>query len=193
MSLPKDFEVEQSGPGKYLVSKIKSGDKVKFRMLTDFITGKSVWGDPKQEGKRVCTRKRIGEKLEVGCIGINKFSGNPESIKQFIAAIVWNYATEQVEIFETDKSTIIEQIFDIEADDDWGDSKGFDLSISKKGEAMETTYSLLPSNKSVFKCSEDFKHVNIEALYTGDDPFAKKDVEDGEQDNNEVDVDKIPF
>jgi len=180
MALPKDFKQEQTG-GKYTLNKLKSGDKVKFRVLSDFIDGKSVWGD--KDGKRVPTRVKLGQPIPTGAIGVNKFSGNPESIKQFIAAVVWNYQDEQIEIFETDKATIIGQIVAIEENDDWGDCKQYDLTVSKKGEGMDTEYNVLPSNKAVFKCPEDPKSVNLQALYSNEDPFAQvEDTEDVAQD-----------
>lgn len=170
MALPQNFTPEQSGSNKYTLSGLKSGEKVKVRVLSDFITGKSVWGD--KDGKRIITRRKIGETIPTGLIGWNQMTGKPERIKQFIAAIVWNYSTEQVEILETDKATIIGQIFDIEANEDWGDSRGFDLTISRSGEGMETKYSILPSNQKAFKCPEDWSGVNLNALYDGTDPFS---------------------
>lgn len=169
MALPKDFK-QEVGTGKYTLSNLKSGSKVKFRILSDFITGKSVWGEV--DGKRTPTRRRAGEAIPVGAIGTNRFTGKPETIKQFLAAVVYNYTTSQVEIFETDKSTIIEQIVQIENDEDWGDTKNFDLAITKTGEDMETKYTVLPSNKDKFILPIEWKHVNLEALFTNDDPFA---------------------
>jgi hypothetical protein len=182
MALPQNFIPEQSGTNKYTLSGLKSGEKVKVRVLSDFITGKSVWGD--KDGKRIITRRKIGEPIPTGLIGWNQMTGKPERIKQFVAAIVWNYSTEQVEILETDKATIIGQIFDIEANEDWGDSKGFDLTISRSGEGMETKYSILPSNQKAFKCPEDWSGVNLNALFDGTDPFASN--EDVEYSSDEV-------
>ena len=186
MALPKDFK-QEVGLSKYIMQSVKSGNKVKFRVLSDFITGKCVWGEP--EGKRVCTRVRTGEAIPVAAIGFNEKQGRPEPIRQFLAAVVYNYATDQVEIFETDKSTIIGQIVEIESNDDWGDSKNFDLSISKTGEGMETKYSVLPSPGKLTK-KVDWSGVNLEALFSGGDPF-----EEVSADSNLAEdvADEIPF
>lgn len=181
MALPQGFK-QETAIGKYTLNNLRSGSKVKIRILSDFIDGKSVWGDV--DGKRTPTRRRAGEAIPVGAIGVNRFTGKPESIKQFIAAVVYNYVTEQVEVFETDKSTIIEQIVGIENDEDWGDTKEYDLSIGKTGEDMETKYTVLPSNKNKFTLNVFWKHVNLNALFTNDDPFAE--VDQAEQVANDV-------
>lgn len=188
MALPKDFKVEEAVTGRYTLGNLESGGKVKIRILSDFITGKSVWGDV--DGKRVPTRVKLGQSIPVGNIGVNKFTNEPERIKQFIAAVVWNYNTEQVEVLETDKSTIIGQIFDLEADSDWGDSTNYDLSISRTGERMDTKYTVIPSNPKPFKCPKDWSYVNLEALYTNDDPFAQNDTKE-QLNPDEIDTDKI--
>lgn len=167
MAFPKTFKLDE---GLYTVSKLKSGQKVKIRVLSDFITGRSVWGDPKNEGKRVCTRIKDGDQMPVGAIGWNEEKGIPEKVKQFIAAVVWNYDYKQVEIFETDKPTIIGQILNLEEDSDWGDAKQYDLSIKKDGQGYETKYTVTPV-PSKEKIEADWSYVNLEALYEGKDPF----------------------
>jgi len=189
MAFPKTFQPEKGeGANKYTLSALDSGQSVKLRVLSDFITGRSVWGD--KDGKRVCTRIKDGETMPVGAIGFNSFTNKPERVKQFAAAVVWNYATEQLEIIETDKSTIIEQLFALDADEDWGDLKNYDIKISKTGEKMETKYTVnpvaaKPLEKSV---TEAFKSANIrlEALYVGDDPFAPKEDLDFEASMDEI-------
>lgn len=178
MALPKDFKAEQSQVSKYTLNNLKTDEKIKIRVLSEFIDGKSVWGEDK-EGRRIVTRRRKGEPMLVGAIGVNKFTGKPESIKQFIAAVVYNYTTQQLEVFETDKSTIIGQIVDMENNEDWGDCREYDLTISRTGEKMETKYSILPSNKTKFAVKIDKKElqsINLDALYVGGDPFSSEQV-----------------
>lgn len=191
--LPKNFKPEQ-GSSRYILNNLNSGGKIKFRLVSNFIVGKSVWGDV--DGKRVPTRRKEGESIPVANIGINRFTGKAENIKQFIAGVVWNYESEQLEILETDKSTIIGQIFEIEANEDWKDSKSYDLTISKKGEGMDTSYSVLPSNKADFKCPNDPKTVSLDALFEGSDPFSegKATSEDEDIITEKVDTEsEIPF
>lgn len=168
MALPQDFK-QEAPVSKYTMDTLKTSPKVKFRVLSEFIHGKSVWGD--KDGKRIVTRRRLGESMPVSAIGINKYTGEPELVKQFIAAVAYNYTNQQVEIFETDKSKIIGQIVAIEADEDWGDSRNFDLSISKTGEGKETKYTVLPANKGAFQGDVKWNDIKLEALYTGENPF----------------------
>lgn len=176
MAFPEGFNLSKtggSGTSRYTMFHLRENGEVKIRVLSEFIAGQSVWGEP--NGERICTRVRIGESIPTKAIGTNSFSGLPERIKDFVAAIVWNYDTEQLEIFETDKATIIEQIMNYEADSDYGDSRGYDLKLKKSGEKKETTYSVvaLPPkdpDKTILEAYN--KHsINLEALYDGEDPF----------------------
>jgi len=83
---------------------------------------------------------------------------------------------EQVEIFETDKSPLIERISELEDDDDWGDSRTYDLGITKTGSGKETRWSITPSNKNEFKCPVEWKQVNLNALLSGENPFDEAQV-----------------
>ncbi len=192
MALPKTFKPEQGSSGRYTLTGLKSGEKVKIRVLSYFVAGRSVWSDT-DDGKRVPFRARETESIPVGKIGINQFTQMPERIKQFLAAVVWNYTTGQVEIFETDKSTIIEAIYELEQSEDWGDMKGYDVSISKSGQNMDTKYTVLPSGQGAFKEKADWKSVNLEALFDGTDPFSSDKSAKPEKTEAEVVSDSIPF
>ncbi len=170
MALSKNFKLDTGSSGRYTLSGLKSGEKVKVRVLTEWIDGKSVWSGMTDE-KPTPFRVRSGESIPAGKIGINKINGKPNNIKQFIAAVVWNYRTEQVEILETDKSTIIEAIVELEESEDWGDARNYDLTVSKSGTGMDTKYTVIPSNMGKLKIDVDYQSVNIDALYEGADPF----------------------
>ena len=174
MALPKGYKQEAKPVGRYTMNSVDD-DPTKIRMVTDFITGLSVWGDD-DEGNRKCTRVKNGERMPVAAIGINKFSGQPERVKDFIAAVCWNYRTEQFEIFETDKSSVIEQIIDAEMTEEYGDCKGYDMKIIRKGEGKDTRYTVtpLPPKKLDSDIADNFlkEKIDLKALYRGDDPFA---------------------
>lgn len=191
MALPNSFKPQAGGGGRYTLSSLKSGEKVKVRILSDYITGNVVWSDL-EDGKRSPFRAREGQPIPTGRIGVNPMNGEPERIRQFIAAICWNYATEQVEIFETAKATIIDAIYELEQSEDWGDSKGYDITVSKSGQGTDTKYSVLPSNQSAFKVKADIKGINLEALFDGADPF-NSDAKSDEPSLAEEVADSIPF
>lgn len=194
MALPSNF-TPKAGNSRYTMSNLSSGETVKIRVMSDYITGKIVWSGHTQEEKKPF-RVPEGVAIPTAKIGTNLRSGKPENIRQFVAAICWNYGTERLEIFETDKSTIIGQIFKFEQDEDYGDSKGYDLKISKSGQGMETEYSVVPSPPSKAKPEivEALKSepINLEALYTGDDPFNGENSDSAEHDSEDVASD-VPF
>lgn len=194
--LPKDFTVEGgNSTSRYTLQNIVVDQKTKIRVLSDFITGKSIWLADGENRKpfRLAPSQTVPVSI-MDQVAINKFTGQPEKWRQFIAAVVWNYTTKQVEILETDKSPLIEQIFDLESDDDWGDSKTYDLGITKTGSGKDTRWSAVPSNKAAFKCPEDWKDkVNLTALYEGENPFAYDLPPKAEKTEAEIVADDIPF
>lgn len=200
MALPQNFTPESKG--RYVMSSLNSGETVKIRILSDFISGRIVWsGHTKEEKKPFRVPDQTPVPVEK--IGTNLRTGQPEKINQFIAAICWNYNTERMEIFETDKATILQAIYDYEMDADYGDSKEYSLKIKKTGQGMDTKYSVLPLKEAVSKdILQAYKEskIDLTALYRGDDPFkSSNDSEDIAQDvadaldAKEVGEDPIPF
>lgn len=173
MAFPKNFDPTRSdnSSGGYAFNQLKSsGDKIKVRVLGDWVTGRLVWGDSESGGRKP-NRFKYGEKIPAEAYGINHFTGEKEKLHQFIAAVCYNYGTERVEILEIAKKTVIRQIYDLECDDDWGDSRGYDLTISRTGTGTDTKYATIPSNKGKFKKKVDHEKVDIEAIFTGENPF----------------------
>ena len=188
MALPKNFQPKKEG-SRYTMSKLNSGETVKIRILSDFISGNMTWSGHTKDDKKPVRVPENTPMLTTN-IGTNLRSGEPERIKQFIAAIVWNYDNEVLEIFETDKATIISRIYEFETDPDYGDSKAYDLKVSKKGTGMETEYSVMPSPPT--KVSKDIataygsEQINLKALYSGADPFTPQS--DGNEASDEGDT-----
>ena len=119
MAFPDGFELpkkdertneEKIRDNLYVMRKLiklpKEFNPTKLRVMSELITGKSVWGEV--DGKRMPTRTKPDGKILVGSIGINQFTGEPEKIKDFIACVVWNYSSKRLEILETDNWKIIE-------------------------------------------------------------------------------------
>lgn len=192
MALPKNFKPKQ-GESRYTMTGLQSGETVKIRVLSDFIVGSMVWAGEGESRKPL--RKPDGEPIPVGAIGVDKW-GNPERVRQFIAAKVWNYDRGRVEVFETTKTTVIGFIFKYESDDEYGDSKGYDLKISKTGQGMDTEYSVIASPPKEFdkklQKEADAEFVGLEALFKGDDPFAQSVVVDEEITSEKI-ADDVPF
>lgn len=171
MALPKGFKIPENESSDY--TRLEPGEN-RLRLLTDLISGQTYWtGDVRNGEERKPVRKREGEKINLGEMGYGKYG--PDKPKTFIAGVVWNYQTQKVEVFETDKWGIVSDIAGLEDDMDWGDTKNYDIAIKVTGSGPDTRYKVdpkpvkpvAPEIVSAFKQ----KHINLEALYDGGNPF----------------------
>lgn len=165
--LPEDYTPPVSGGG-YM--KLKDGDNL-IRILSKAIIGYEYWN---KDNKPI--RNRIGWSAGVpDDIRIDK-DGNQTKIKHFWAFVVWNYETKNVEILEITQATIQQAINNLVKDEDWGDPKQYDIKITRTGEGFDTTYSVSPKpakplSSEIGQAYEN-KKINLEALYSGENPFA---------------------
>jgi len=101
----------------------------------------------------------------------------PESaIKHFWAFVIWNYEAERIQILELTQKSIMTSMKALIDNTKWGNPKGYDITISRKGSTMnDTEYSVMPNPHTDLseKIKDAFlaRPVNLEALYTGEDPF----------------------
>ncbi len=113
--------------------------------------------------------------------------GNADKIKFFWAFVVWNFDAYQViedgktksvgdvQILELTQSTIISQVQELINSEEWGDPRGYSLTVSKKGDGLQTEYSVVPSPAQetpadILKAYED-KAIKLELLFEGGNPF----------------------
>ena len=162
--LPKNYEKPASGGG-YM--KLEDGDNI-FRVLSDAITGFEYWTI---DNKPV---RSVGVPSETPNIKCDK-DGNPQRIKHFWAFTVWNYKTKNVEILELTQSSIQTSILNLSSDEDWGDPKGCDLKVTRKGQGLDTEYAVSPKPRKDIapevKEAKEKKFINLKALYWGGNPF----------------------
>lgn len=154
--LPQDYEAPQGGG--YM--KLKAGDN-KFRILTKPVIGWVDWKD------KVPHRFRMKNRPE------KPFGDQP--IKHFWAFLVWNYVDQQIQILEITQATIQKAIQDLSRDEEWGAPFEYDIKIGKKGEKLDTEYSITPSPKrplteDIKKAALD-KPAYLEALFENADPW----------------------
>lgn len=179
--LPKGYSLPKQS-GNY--TKLEKG-KTKLRILSHPIVG---WEDWKEEdGKKTPLRFRYENKPE---------PINPERpVKHFWAFKVWNYNDERVQVFQITQSTIQGALMALLEDDAWGSPTGYDITITRVGDGMETKYSLVPTPPKELpegiKEKSDSVKVDLEKLFAGLDPFgfeptSKRESEIGE--NGEVPV-----
>lgn len=155
-----------SGGGRYF--KPEDG-KNKVRICSDAIFGFVYWTEDNKP-------KRSFDHPGSNSPDMRKGDENKaEQVKPFLAMVVWDYATQAVLIWEITQKTIMQGLDDLYGNEDWGDPKNYDLTITRTGEKFKTTYSLVPSNlkpvgKDIAAAVKDTP-VNLAALYSGENPF----------------------
>ena len=90
--------------------------------------------------------------------------------------LVWNYKESRIQILELTQKRLKEDLLALASDkEDWGDPRKYDITITKSGEGLETTYAMTPKppKKRADEINEAVKNLkaNLAALYDGGDPF----------------------
>jgi hypothetical protein len=166
--LPSNYEV----PTESNYMKLEKG-KNKFRILGSAVVGNEYWKTV--DGSRRPIRKRLGESIPASDIEINPRSGELEKVKHFWAFPVWNYQANKVQILELTQKTVMKAVTGLVENEDWGDPKDYDLTVSRDGDGLDTEYTVAPSpHKQVaVEVTESLKQatINLDALFEGEDPF----------------------
>ena len=163
----KSYSLPTSGSGAYM--KLEEG-KNKFRMLSDIVTGYEYWTN---DNKPV--RQKEDWKGGLPSDAKPDYNGGPQKSKHFWAFVVWNYATEQVEILSITQKTVQKQMLAWYDNDEWGDPKGYDITITKSGQGRDTEYVVQPSpakplNPEIKKAYQSMT-IDLDQLYEGGNPF----------------------
>jgi hypothetical protein len=155
-----------SGGGSYF--KPQAGNN-KIRFLTDAIFGWVYWS---AENKPVRSADHPGNNPPGIRIGDD---GKAEKVKPFLAAGVWSYADQKLMIWEITQATIMKSLQSVAENEDWGDPKSYDITVTKTGQKLETSYTLAPSPHKPLSAeiiqAMDETPINLSALYAGDNPF----------------------
>ena len=164
---PSNYEPPASSSEGGSYTKIKENEPAKLRILSEAIVGYSYWTNDNK-----CVRSQ------------SKFEATPnirenDKVKHFWAFKVWNYVTAQIEIWEITQSSIRDALWAYWKDDEYGDLRNYGLKVTRTGKALETKYQVIamppkPIGEDVALASANTP-VNLYALYTGDNPFAKID------------------
>jgi hypothetical protein len=158
--LPEDYEAPKTS-GYYM--KLQDGEN-RLRILSRPVLGWEDWKDKKP------VRFKMNEKPETPF--------DPEKpIKHFWAMVVWNYNDSQIQILQINQAGIRKAIENLSKDGDWGAPYGYDIKIVRKGEKINTEYSVNPVphktlDSSIEKMFRD-RPINLQALFMNADPFDK--------------------
>lgn len=156
--LPPDYEAP-SGSGNYM--KLLQGEN-RIRILGKPILGWEGWKDKQPHRFRLEDRP-----IPTGF--------DNEMVKHFWAFVCWDYADESIKVCEITQVSIQKAIESLARDKDWGPPFGYDIKITRRGEKLETEYTVNPVPHS--EITQEIKDalvarpVRLEALFDGDDPF----------------------
>lgn len=167
MAIPKGTEIPKSS-GQFV--KLQEGSN-KFRFLSDVVIGWEGWKDKKpfrHEGS-IC-------KIKPEQVDLNQ-NGKP-SINYFWAMVVWNYSEKRIQVLELTQKTIMSPLYELEQNEDWGDLKNYDVTITKKKEGDKTTYTTLgippkTLTEEVKKAYEE-SDVDLTKLFDGEYPMTEE-------------------
>jgi len=165
--LPEDYS-RPSTNSNYM--KLEQGDN-KFRILSDAIVGFVDWD--KSGDKPVPVRSREAN----APLGEGR-------VRHFWAFVVYDYKDGKIKILEITQSSIQEVIMSLHQNEAWGDPKGFDISITRTGEKLETKYSVVPTPPQPL--AEEIEtlyssmKVDLNKLYNNGDPF------EGNEETNKI-------
>lgn len=158
--LPENYEVPKSESNYY---KFGQGAN-KFRIMSQPIMGWMYWTDDNKPKRLKAQPTETPDDLR-----------SDDKIKHFWAFIVWNYKAKKLQILELTQASIMGPIQDLVLNEDWGPPQDYDITVSKKGEKLDTEYSVAPSpHKDVPPEALNARRtvkIELEALFDGSDPF----------------------
>ena len=190
--LPENYEPPKGGGGNNYM-KFQDGT-TRFRVISKPVMGSLAWDNENKPHRFRMDEKPAGEWRE--------------KPKHFWALVVWNYELERPQILEITQQSVIQAITNLNNDPDWGAPWNYDLKVTRKGQKLDTEYSVNPSPKK--KISQAIRdavadwEIDLDLLFDGDDPFVSVpdgfnesgDAENEFADANEVgqdDDDDLPF
>lgn len=160
----EDYEIPESS--NYM--SFKEGDNT-FRVLSNAIVGFEYWNL-----KDEAVRQKEEFSPTPTDIKPNK-DGKPGKVAHFWAFVVYNYDAKKVQILEVKQKGLMKYMQGLMKNPAWGSVKGYDIVVNKTGSGFSTEYTFVanphsPVDEEVAAQYAGMK-INLEALYTGGDPF----------------------
>ncbi len=130
--LPKGYKAPE---GSSTFMKLQEGAN-RFRIMSDAVIGWEGWKDNKPF-------RREGAEINITAdeVDTDQKYKKPK-ISHFWAFKVYDYTDGSVKILEITQKTIMKAIQALVEDDDWGDPKNYDISITRTKEGERTSYSV---------------------------------------------------
>lgn len=170
---PSDFSGVPQTPSNYM--KIKDGDNT-FRVLSGLVAGYQWFTENSDGSKRPNRVKTFDEVPDT----IKDTQDSRKKAKYFWAMVVYNREEKMIQILQLTQKSIINPIEGYARSKKWGHPNQYDIVIRKvkKGsDPKDVDYSVIVDpkeemDKEIVKQYEDM-NINLEALFSNDDPFAK--------------------
>ena len=166
-------EGDTSSSGSWFRTKDLKDAPAKLRILSDPMTGYECWT---VEGKPLRAQSKA-ELLETGA-DWRVEKGKQDEPKFFAAFFVWNHNVKAVQVAQFTQKTIRQQLEALENNEDWGDLKGFDVTLSRTDAGDKVSYTVQPSPaKPLPKNAEaewqrvQDECVGLAALFSGGNPM----------------------
>jgi len=158
--LPPNYELPKT-QGNYM--KLEDGENT-FRVLGSAIIGYEYWNTDS---------KPVRSKEQFTSVPAN--AKLPFKSKHFWAFPVYSYKYKRVQVLELTQSTIMGAMQALIKNEKWGDPTKYDVTITRRGEKLDTEYSVMPEPHTPAP-EVDMPEIDLEKLYTGEDPFKKEEV-----------------
>ena len=156
------FENDYKLPSTDNYMKFREGENT-FRVLSSAIVGYEYFT---KENKPVRSKLPFDETPNI------KDGGD---VKHFWAFAVWNYADERVQVLELTQKSIMQNMKALIDNKRWGNPQGYDITVSRTGNGLNTEYTLMANPHSVLEehIAEAWakSKIDLTELYTGGDPF----------------------
>lgn len=166
--------------------KLAEGDNT-IRVLSSAIVGWEIWGEEMKEGKMQRTPYRFKDEESI-TPKYQALESETNRFKYFWAFVVYNRQDKKIQILELTQATIRKAILALVNRPKWGDPKNYDLVITKNktgSELRDVEYIVTAEPGEidpVIVKEYEGMNINLNALYSNDDPFKSE----------EVNVDDIP-
>lgn len=93
----------------------------------------------------------------------------------FVAMMIWDYSRDKIQIWEIKQKSIMKPIDNLCKDPEWGYPWNYDIKIFRKGNGMETKYTITPVAPKPMdpKIRSTYASIycRLESLYDGEDPW----------------------
>tara|TARA_R110000765_G_scaffold103794_2_gene193421 strand:+ start:211 stop:798 length:588 start_codon:yes stop_codon:yes gene_type:complete len=115
--------------------------------------------------------------------------------KHFWALTIWDYSDQAVKCWEITQATIQQALTELAKNEAWGDPRQYNISITRKGEKLETSYSIIAEPKPMGEppaeaiAAAKAAKIDLRELFIGESPFG---VDKGSNEKPPVVIDQMP-